>query len=115
MSMICSEFRKQIPDYLSRRLSLDQLDAFLAHEEECEECREELEVQFIFDSGLKQLSAQAPEELDFPKAFHGRLAHTKKTMARMKRFRLLTYVAGTLAFWAVFFSLILQIRIWIMG
>lgn len=45
----------QIPVFLEDRLDNDQLDAFLEHMKACEECRDELQVQYLVKEGLPRI------------------------------------------------------------
>ncbi len=53
--MNCKEFEKMIPDFIANRLEYKQLKAFVAHVEECEECKEELTIQFLVAEGMARL------------------------------------------------------------
>ena len=44
-----------IPQFLDRSLSRADLEAFLEHIDECENCKEELEIQFLVEIGLEHL------------------------------------------------------------
>lgn len=53
--MICKETEKMIPLFLEDDLDTDDLKAFLEHIERCEECREELTIQFLVTEGMARL------------------------------------------------------------
>lgn len=67
--MTCKEVEKMIPLFLADDLDTDDLREFLEHTEQCEECREELSIQFLVLVGLSRLEAgnvfDLKNELDF--------------------------------------------------
>lgn len=67
--MTCKEAEKMIPLFLEDDLDTDDLREFLEHIEQCEECMEELSIQFLVSEGLARLEAgnvfDLKNELDF--------------------------------------------------
>lgn len=67
--MTCKEAEKMIPLFLDDDLDTDDLREFLEHIEQCEECMEELSIQFLVSEGLARLEAgnvfDLKNELDF--------------------------------------------------
>lgn len=61
--MNCKEFEKMIPDFIANRLEYKELKAFVAHVEECEECKEELTIQFLVAEGMVRLVEGGPFDL----------------------------------------------------
>lgn len=53
--MDCKEFEKLIPDFMENKLDYKKQKSFIAHVEECAECREELTIQFLITEGLARL------------------------------------------------------------
>ena len=53
--MDCKSFEKMIPDFLEDRLSNRKLDEFLTHMDSCDDCREELSIQFLVFAGMPRL------------------------------------------------------------
>lgn len=53
--MDCKEFYSLIPDFLNYRLGESSLTEFLDHYDECEDCRDELKVQYLIYEGLERL------------------------------------------------------------
>ncbi len=53
--MDCKEYEKMIPDYIAHRMSFRRLKAFQEHTESCQNCREELEIQFLVSAGMARL------------------------------------------------------------
>lgn len=67
--MTCKELEKMIPLFLADDLDTDDLREFLEHIDQCEECEEELTIQFLVLEGLSRLEAgnvfDLKNELDF--------------------------------------------------
>ncbi len=53
--MDCKEFEKLIPDYIADRMDYKNLKRFNSHLEYCDECREELTIQFLVTEGIQRL------------------------------------------------------------
>ena len=53
--MTCREAQQMVMPYINHQLSDEELEAFLLHIEECPDCREELEIYFTVDYGIRQL------------------------------------------------------------
>ena len=53
--MDCKEFNGLIHDFLNDRLNETELSEFLAHIESCDNCRDELRIQYLIYEGLERL------------------------------------------------------------
>ena len=53
--MTCMEAEKMVVPYMKDELSPTELEDFLDHIKTCENCREELEIHYMVDVGLKKL------------------------------------------------------------
>lgn len=53
--MTCKEAEKLTPIFLEDDLDTDDLREFMEHIEQCEECKEELSIQFLVKEGLSRL------------------------------------------------------------
>lgn len=53
--MNCKEVEKMIPLFLEDDLDTEDLREFMEHIEECNECREELAIQFLVTEGMARL------------------------------------------------------------
>lgn len=83
--MDCKETNKMIPGFLNKELNGRQLRGFMEHVSSCEECKEELSIQFLIQEGmvrledgttfdlqkeLKQLLEEAERRLRLRRLFH---------------------------------------------
>lgn len=62
--MNCKRFIKSIPRFLNDDLPIDDLREFILHVEECEECREELTIEFLIREGLHSLESGSAFDLN---------------------------------------------------
>ena len=53
--MDCKETERMIPHFLEDNLDNQEMQEFLIHVNSCEDCREELTIQFLISVGLKRL------------------------------------------------------------
>lgn len=51
--MECKEFRKSIPEFVAMSLDYDGMARCLSHVKACPACRDELEIYFIVERGIK--------------------------------------------------------------
>ena len=75
--MKCSEVRERIYEYLEGSLKGEDLRAFEAHLEQCQECRLELESVRVLDARLQQEVPALWESIEPSSAFLNRLKHTE--------------------------------------
>lgn len=62
--MDCKEFNGLIQDFLHDRLDEIKLTEFLEHIDECENCRDELRIQYLIYEGLERLETGATFDVD---------------------------------------------------
>lgn len=53
--MDCNRIQKKVNDFLTDQLDDRELKEFLAHIDSCEECKEELAIQYLIYNGLQRL------------------------------------------------------------
>ena len=57
--MTCKEAESLVMPYIKNELTDEELFEFLEHIEHCPECREELEIYFTVDVGIRQLDSKS--------------------------------------------------------
>lgn len=67
--MNCVEAQGMVSAFIEQKMDIKTKEAFLEHVDSCEECMEELEIHFIFYTGMKQLD----QEKTFSDDFHQEL------------------------------------------
>lgn len=83
-NMECREFERLIPDYLAKKLDYPALKRFYEHMEECADCREELDIQFLVAEGMQRL--EEGNAFDLQTELAQRLEETGKTIRRHSTF-----------------------------
>lgn len=53
--MNCKEIEKMIPAFLEDELDTEDLHEFIEHIDKCNECKEELSIQFLVSEGMLRL------------------------------------------------------------
>ena len=56
--MICREAERLVMPYINGSITDEELKAFVEHIDHCPDCREELEIYFTVDVGIRQLQHQ---------------------------------------------------------
>ena len=103
--MTCVEAEKMVVPYMKDELSPTELEDFLDHIHTCENCREELEIHYMVDVGLKKL-----DEADGTYDIVGDLK--RKVARHISMFQITTYAVSTLTGMALIVMILLQLRIW---
>lgn len=97
--MTCTQAQGYITPFINDQIDVNELEEFLNHIENCQECREELEVYYTLLTAMKQLD----EEHNMPDEYHMGLLHKikraeekivhYKVQSIRKRFILATIIA----------------------
>ena len=74
--MDCKEFERLIPDFVSDKLDYQNLKNFISHMDHCENCREELTIQFLVTEGIQRL--EDGRAFDLQRELQQRLEEAKK-------------------------------------
>lgn len=85
--MTCKEADKLIPLFVQNKLSLQELEEFIFHVENCEECFEELSIQYLITEGMVRL--EDASAFDLKKELNMMLEEAKKKIMLRKSFQLL--------------------------
>ena len=109
--MICAEAEKLIVPYMEDKLSVTELEDFIEHIETCKNCREELEIHYMVDVGLKKLD-QADGNFDIVGALKRKIADSAAILHRYMMLQVAGYSASTLMTMALLVMILLQLRIW---
>lgn len=75
-AMDCKEFEKLIPGFIGEELDFLTLKRFLEHMEQCSDCREELDIQFLVTEGVQRL--EDGRAFDLQKELNRRLAEARR-------------------------------------
>lgn len=106
-AMECREFEKHIPDFITRKLDYSTLNRFFEHVEQCADCREELNIQFLVTEGMQRL--EKGSTFDLQSELEQRLEEAKKSIRYHSAF---LYLGIAMEIVAV--GLLIGIVIWIL-
>lgn len=109
--MNCREVEKLVIPYIKDELSIDELDDFLEHVEDCSNCLEELEINYMVDVGLRKLD-EDDTVYDIVGDLQRKLESSTFRIQRFFTFQITKYAIGTLSSMALLVAILLQLRIW---
>lgn len=109
--MTCVEAEKMVVPYMKDELSPTELEDFLNHIKTCDNCREELEIHYMVDVGLKKLD-EADGTYDIVGDLKRKVAESYRTLRHISLFQITTYAVTTLGGMALVVMILLQLRIW---
>lgn len=109
--MTCMEAEKMVIPYINDKLSVTELEDFMEHIETCENCREELEIHYMVDVGLKKLD-EADGTYDIVGDLKRKLEESAGILRRFFLFQVTRYAVSTLMSMAILLMVLLQVRIW---
>lgn len=72
----CKEFERLIPGFIARELDYPTLNGFYEHWEKCDECKEELSIQFLVREGMQRL--EKGEAFDLQSELDQRLEEARR-------------------------------------
>lgn len=112
--LTCKEAEKMVMPYINQQLDERALEAFLTHIQDCPSCREELEIYYTVSIGLRQLDSGAGG-YDIRGALEESLYTAWLKVRGVRLRKVISYAVNTLCVTGVLVSLLLQLRIWILG
>lgn len=80
--MDCKQIQRRIPAFLRNELKKRELIRFLKHMETCEECKEELTIQYLSSEGILRLEEGLTFDLD--RELSEYMIQTKKAIKRRR-------------------------------
>lgn len=89
--MECKEAEKLIRKFIDDELEYKESVQFMEHIKECENCKEELAIQFLVAEGMANLEEGVT--FDLQGELESRMKKEEKRMARHENLRYLSYVA----------------------
>lgn len=111
-TMTCLEAEKMVNPYINNELSISELQDFMEHIENCENCREELEIYYMVDVGLKKLDEEQGT-YDIVGDLKRHLEESRGVLRRFTAFEAWKYAVETLTAMALTVTVMLQVRLWI--
>jgi len=105
--MKCKETEKLIPLFLNDELEDEELREFMEHIEKCEECKEELTIQFLVSEGVARL--ETGNVFDLQKELKVRLSDADHGLKSRENMRWVLYALEGLVAVAVITLVLLLI------
>ncbi len=101
------EFEQNIPGFLEDELSNEDLEEFLDHYDSCRECRDELSIRYLIETGLARLETGEPfnlqKELDiYVRAEKAKLRRRQRFVQMTTFYEMVTVVTFVAAIAAAF-------------
>ncbi len=96
--MDCKQIQRRIPSFLKEELKSRELVRFLEHMDTCEECKEELTIQYLSSEGISRLEEGKTFDLD--RELKEYMLQSEKIMKRRRNI-ILAFVAFELVAIAV--------------
>ena len=103
--MDCKEVQKSIAAFLNEELSGKEAEQFLNHIEQCEECKEELSIQYLVREGTARLEGGG--NFDLSKDLDVLIENSYLTIKKKRRAAFVVYSLEFIAMIAVIFILVL--------
>lgn len=86
-TMTCQDALQQMTDYLQGKLTTKEEMELISHVESCENCFEELELNYIMLVGLDKLDEEQSSSMDFTAMLRGYMEKSRKKYKREKRLK----------------------------
>ncbi|MFR4440147.1 MAG: anti-sigma factor family protein [Hungatella sp.] len=109
--MVCKEAESYVMPYIRHQMPEEKLEEFLEHVETCENCREELEIYYTVDVGIRRLDADTGN-YNIKGAMEADLIASRQWLQFLRLFDIIRYAMDTLVVMSLVVMVILQFRIW---
>ena len=109
--MTCREAERLVMPYINGSITDEELKAFVEHIDHCPDCREELEIYFTVDVGIRHLDEESGTYY-IKGALDTALDVSRQRIHTLNLLQNAIYAVNTLCFWSVFMIFIMQVRIW---
>ena len=110
--MTCKEAESLVMPYIKNELTDEELFEFLEHIEHCPECREELEIYFTVDVGIRQLDSETGN-YNIKGALETAIEQARERLEAVRLVKIVRYAVSTLSVMALIITVLLQCRIWL--
>ena len=110
--MTCREAEALVMPYLRNQLTDEELEGFLEHIEECANCREELEIYYTVEIGIRQLDTDTGS-YNIKGALEAAITASKQRLYSVMVVKIMKYAVNTLCVMSLIIIFLLQFRIWI--
>lgn len=110
--MTCKEAESLVIPYIRHELDDDmRMEEFLDHIDSCENCREELEIYYTVEAGIRQLDSDTGN-YNIKGDMEEDLMASRQKIYSIRLIDVARYAADTLLFISMVVMIALQMRIW---
>ena len=109
--MTCKEAQRLVIPYIRHQLDEETMEAFLDHIDGCEECREELEIYYTVEAGIRQLDSDTGH-YNIKGDMEADIQASRQQIYQVRMLTIARYAADTLAVLCIAVMLMLQARLW---
>ena len=111
--MTCKEAESLVMPYIRHEIDIQEMEDFLEHIDGCENCREELEIYYMVEEGIRQLDSDTDTDRDNIKGdMEADIITSRQQIYRVHLLSALRYAADTLIAMSLVVMFLLQMRIW---
>ena len=86
--MDCREFRSKIPDFVNGTIEPSCLDEFLNHAKNCSDCMDEMEINYMINTGLEKIEDNDRDSYNIKEDLQKQLKKKKKKADEYFRIKL---------------------------
>lgn len=83
--MDCLEAQSKMLAFVKNELEEEETEAFLAHVDQCQECCEELQINYSVYEGIKMLDNDKLDSLNIQRAFEEYMQQTRERLVHSHR------------------------------
>ena len=105
--MTCKDFSDMLPGFFGDRLDTASLTAFLDHYDHCEDCREELEIQYLVDKAF--LEEDVSDEINLHRDLPAFIEKERMLLHSRMKLRNIAAVIETVTITAVILTVLLYL------
>ena len=109
--MTCKEAERLVMPYIRDALTDEELKEFLEHMESCPGCRDELEIYFTVEVGIRQLDSETGN-YNIKGALEAAIEQSRQRIQAIRLIKIARYSVATLSVMALIITVLLQCRIW---
>ncbi len=108
--MNCREFQKLIPAFINDTIEDEEIEAFITHSKECEECFDELEIYYMLFEGLDKLEKDAGASFDLKGELQEKIKEYEEHIYTAFKMRIIGGVVSVVA--QIILACCVGIRLW---
>lgn len=110
--MTCREAERLVIPFIRYELDDETAARFLEHIDHCADCREELEIYYTVEEGIRQLDEEDADIGDIKGAMEEDIRASRQRLYSVRLLNIARYAADTLVVMGTAVMLLLQLRLW---